>query len=133
MTLVIFIITLAVMEYLVFLSLRDWRAINSTSRPRPLQVIPEFERRLRVQHNTLEQLIAFIPAILAFSWMAKSIGWAGDEIASGLGVIWLIGRLLYATSYVRDPASRAMGFLLTLLPTFILLLGTLVAILVSLL
>ncbi|MFZ8928803.1 MAG: MAPEG family protein [Pseudohongiellaceae bacterium] len=133
MTLVIFIITLAVIEYLVFSLLAGLARDKFNIKAPAVTGHPEFERRLRVQHNTLEQLIAFIPAILAFSWMAESIGWAGDEIASGLGVIWLIGRLLYATSYVRDPASRAMGFLLTLLPTFILLLGTLVAILVSLL
>ena len=133
MTIVILIITLAVIEYMVFSFLAGMARDKYGIKAPAVSGHPEFERRLRVQQNTLEQLSAFIPAILAFSWVAESIGWAGNTIASGLGVIWLIGRFVYATSYVRDPSSRAVGFLMTVLPTFVLLGGTLVAILVSLL
>ena len=133
MTLVILIIMLAIIEYMAFTFLtgmaRDKHGIKAPA----MSGHPEFERRLRVQQNTLEQLIAFIPAIVSFAWVAESIGWAGNTIASGLGVIWLIGRFLYATSYVRDPSSRMIGFLMTLFPTAFLVAGTLVAIVISLL
>jgi len=133
MTIVILIITLAIIEYIVFSFLAGLAREKYGIKAPAVSGHPEFERRLRVQHNTLEQLIAFIPAMLTFSWMAESIGWAGNTIASGLGVIWLIGRFIYATSYVRDPSSRAVGFMMTIFPTIVLLVGTLVAILVSLL
>jgi glutathione S-transferase len=38
----------------------------------------------------------------------------------------LIGRQLYATSYVKDPSSRSAGYGLSALPTLILILGGLV-------
>jgi glutathione S-transferase len=131
MTLVILIIILALMEYMVF-SFRVGMARGKYGIQAPaITGNPEFERHFRVQQNTLEQLIVFIPAILAFSWMAESIGWPGNYIASGLGVIWLIGRFLFASSYVRDPGSRTLGFMMTFFPSALMVLGTLVCILIS--
>jgi len=132
MTLVILIIMLALIEYTVFsFQVGMARAKYGVNAP-AITGHPEFERYFRVQQNTLEQLIVFIPAIVSFAWMAESIGWAGNYIASGFGVIWLIGRFVYATSYVRDPASRSVGFLMTFAPSTIMVLGTLVCILISL-
>ncbi|MDG2176100.1 MAG: MAPEG family protein [Gammaproteobacteria bacterium] len=131
MTLVILIIILALMEYMLF-TFRVGMARGKYGIQAPaITGNPEFERYFRVQQNTLEQLIVFIPAILAFSWMAESIGWPGNYIASGLGVIWIIGRYLYASSYVRDPVSRSIGFMMTFLPSALMLVGTLVCILIS--
>jgi len=65
--------------------------------------------------------------------MAESVGWAGYYIASGLGVIWLIGRFLYAISYVKDPASRGVGFLMSFFPTVVMIVGTLICVVISLL
>jgi len=79
-----------------------------------------FERHFRVQQNTLEQLIVFIPGIYLFSRYYNPL-WA-----AGLGVVYLIGRQIYAVTYVRDPAKRSAGFGLTFLPTVILLIGGLI-------
>jgi glutathione S-transferase len=79
-----------------------------------------FERHFRVQQNTLELLIAFVPGLYLFSHYFNPL-WA-----AGLGVVYLIGRQLYATSYVKDPASRGAGYGLSALPTLILILGGLV-------
>jgi glutathione S-transferase len=79
-----------------------------------------FERHFRVQQNTLELLILFVPGLYLFSHYFNPL-WA-----AGLGVVYLIGRQLYATSYVKDPSSRSAGYGLSALPTLILILGGLV-------
>jgi len=77
----------------------------------------EFERYFRVHQNTLEQLVMFLPAMYAFAVYVDSL-WA-----AGLGVVYLIGRLIYLKSYTSDPASRGLGFMLTFVPTAIMVLG----------
>jgi uncharacterized membrane protein YecN with MAPEG domain len=82
---------------------------------------PVFERYFRVQMNTLEQLVAFLPAIWLFAQFID------PHWAAGLGAVYLVGRLLYFFSYVKEPKSRALGFMLTILPIFIMLAGVLYA------
>lgn len=74
-----------------------------------------FERAFRVQMNTLEQLVGFLPALLI-----AGLYWSNAIIAS-IGVVYLIGRFLYRQLYMKNPAKRAPGFLLTVIPTFTLL------------
>jgi uncharacterized membrane protein YecN with MAPEG domain len=76
-----------------------------------------FERYLRVQMNTLEQLIVFIPAIVLFAQ------YLSPYLAAALGVVFLIGRLVYFFAYVKDPKKRETGFILSFAPTVILLGG----------
>ncbi|MBC7505671.1 MAG: MAPEG family protein [Sandarakinorhabdus sp.] len=78
---------------------------------------PEFDKRNRVHINTLEQLVLFVPAIV----FAAPV--LGDPIAAMLGLLWSVGRLVYARSYYADPAKRSLGFMLTLLPTLILIIA----------
>jgi glutathione S-transferase len=131
MELVILIIVLALFEYLVFSFQTGMaRARYRISAPATTGH-PVFERYFRVQQNTLEQLVIFIPALVGFSVSAEAIDWPGNEIAAFLGVIWLTGRALYARAYVREPQTRATGFMLTLIPSVVLMLGTLAAILLA--
>lgn len=74
-----------------------------------------FERMYRVQMNTLETLVAFLPALL----IAGNY-WPG-LLVSALGVIYIIGRFLYWKSYVVEPSSRGLGFMLSMIPTLILI------------
>ena len=76
-----------------------------------------FERFFRVQMNTLEQLASFIPSLYLFSRYFNPL-WA-----AALGAVYLVGREVYAASYVKDPAKRGPGFGLTFLPIIILLGG----------
>jgi glutathione S-transferase len=67
---------------------------------------PEFERAFRVQMNTLEQFVLFLPLL----WLATVYPVVSGYLAPGLGLIWLIGRALYASGYMADPAKRSLGF-----------------------
>jgi glutathione S-transferase len=86
-----------------------------------------FERHFRVQQNTLEQLVAFIPGLYLFGRYLNPL-WA-----AGLGVVYLLGRQVYAVSYVKDPAKRGAGFGLTFLPTVVLIAGGLIGAILHLL
>lgn len=78
------------------------------------------ERRFRVHYNTLEQLIAFYPGLWSFGMFVS------ETIAALLGVVYLIGRIIYFMQYTRNPDSRGPGFGLSALPVYVLLLGGLV-------
>jgi len=79
-----------------------------------------FERAVRVQMNTLEQLVCFVPALLI-----AAVYWP-QVYVTATGVVYLVGRTLYRQAYVKDPARRGLGFLLTFLPTTLLALAGLV-------
>ena len=79
-----------------------------------------FERHFRVHMNTLEQLVMFLPALWIFAHFVSPI-WA-----AALGVVFIIGRAIYARAYVRDPKSRSLGFALTALPTLVMMIGILI-------
>ena len=87
---------------------------------------PQFERALRVQQNTLEQLIWFLPALWLFAAYVSPL-WA-----SIIGLVWIAGRIYYAVSYYRDPATRELGFIIGFASSGVLLIGALVGILVHL-
>jgi glutathione S-transferase len=113
------VIVLALIEFFVFLSLVG-RARGRYGIMAPATTGHEmFERYFRVQQNTLEQLIVFLPSIWLFAQFISPI-WAAI-----LGAIFLIGRIFYATGYVRDPKARSLGFALSSFPNLILLLGAL--------
>jgi uncharacterized membrane protein YecN with MAPEG domain len=78
-----------------------------------------FDRLFRVQQNTLEQLIVFIPAVYAFAHFLSPL-WALI-----LGAVFIIGRFLYSAEYIKDPKTRTLGMSLTLLPNAVLILGAL--------
>jgi uncharacterized membrane protein YecN with MAPEG domain len=65
---------------------------------------PAFERAFRVQMNTLEAVLMFLPSL----WLATQYGsplWAGIA-----GLVWVAGRVWYALAYLKDPAKREGGF-----------------------
>jgi glutathione S-transferase len=74
-----------------------------------------FERYYRVQVNTLETLVVFLPAL----WIA-ALYWSPPSVAL-IGALYLLGRLLYWRSYVREPGSRTLGYMLSALPTVALI------------
>lgn len=83
---------------------------------------PDFERVFRVQQNTLEQLILFLPSLWLFS-LFVSPTWG-----AGIGGAWVIGRILYAWGYYQEAQKRRLGFAINILSLIVLLLGSLVGI-----
>jgi len=82
-----------------------------------------WERLFRVQQNTLEQLIIFIPAILIFSYYVSS-KWVLIP-----GALYLIGRQIYSMTYIKNPKNRTVGMSLTFAANVILMLGGLYGVL----
>lgn len=86
-----------------------------------------FERVFRVQQNTLEQLIIFFPSLWIFGYFVE------PRIGAGLGVLFLVGRIMYARGYVQHPDKRGPGFIMGSLATLALILGGLVGVCLELL
>lgn len=81
---------------------------------------PEYERRVRVHHNTLEHLVLFLPGLWLFSFAVDPY-WA-----AGIGVLWPIGRVLYALGYYQAPEKRLPGLYMGMPPIYIFVLGSII-------
>lgn len=116
---VLVVIVLALLQFLLFgIAVARARARYGVRAP-AVSGHEIFERYFRVQANTLEQLIMFLPAIWLFAQFVD------PHWAAALGVVYLAGRGIYFYSYVKNPASRALGFALTSIPTLLMLAGVL--------
>ncbi len=127
MDLVVVIILLAIVQFIVFGALvgltRNKFAVHAPA----TEGNESWERRFRVQQNTMEQLVSFIPAI----WICAT--YASVWAACVLGVVYLIGRTLYAVSYIKDPASRGPGMVVTFAAVVLLVLAGLGGVITSIL
>src|SRR5437879_12823820 len=77
----------------------------------------DFERVFRAQMNTLEWMPIFLPSLWLFAI------YIGDIFAAGLGVVWIVGRILYWNGYRQAANKRSMGFAVQALACFALCLG----------
>ena len=78
---------------------------------------PDFERVFRVHMNTLEWMPIFLPAL----WLFAIYG--SDAIAAALGVVWIVGRILYMTGYAKAADKRGPGFAIQAMAAIALWLG----------
>jgi len=86
---------------------------------------PKFECALRVQQNTLEQLVFFLPLLWIFSYYISSL-WGLI-----LGAVWIVGRILYAWGYYQAPEKRGPGFGISSLSSLVLLGGAIVGVVLN--
>ena len=82
----------------------------------------DFERVFRVQQNTLEWMPIFLPLLWFF------VLYVNDWAAALLGLVWLVGRVLYIRGYTEAADKRHKGFALQALACGALLIGTLAGI-----
>lgn len=85
-----------------------------------------FERYFRAQQNTVEQLLVFLPAVYACGF------YASEALATVLGLLFVLGRMLYFRGYTDPEKNRAPGFVLGLLANVVMILATLYSLGVSL-
>jgi uncharacterized MAPEG superfamily protein len=102
--------TLAALLFYVVVSINVGRARTKFGIEAPAVTgSPDFERVYRVQMNTLEQLVAFLPALWLFAFYVSPT-WAAT-----LGSAWIAGRVIYAVAYYRAAEKRGPGFAITFL------------------
>jgi glutathione S-transferase len=115
------IVTLSALLLYFFMGLRVGQARRKFNVPAPAVTgNPDFERAYRVQMNTLEWLPIFLVSLWLFAW-----SWGSDLIAAGIGLIWIVGRVLYLTGYTKAAESRGPGFGVQALAAGVLLFGAL--------
>ena len=78
---------------------------------------PDFERVFRAQMNTLEWLPIFLPALWLFAV------YLGDVVAAAIGLVWVVGRILYVLGYAQAVAKRSLGFAIQALAAIALWVG----------
>ncbi|MFM8353563.1 MAG: MAPEG family protein [Gammaproteobacteria bacterium] len=120
MEFVIIIAMLALVQYMAF-GMLVGRARGKFGVEAPATTgHPEFERYFRAHYNTLEQLVIFLPALLAAGYLDNEL------VAVVAGAVFLIGRSLYFRTYVQDAAKRGPGMLLTFVSNIVLVLTALI-------
>lgn len=113
------VIVIALLEYVVFSALVGRaRGLYGVHAP-AVSGHEMFDRYFRVHQNTMELLVAFVPAIWLFGL------YVSPKWAALLGLVYIAGRIVYLLGYVKDPAKRALGFGLSVLPIVVLLAGAL--------
>lgn len=86
---------------------------------------PEFDRAFRVHMNTLEQLMVLLPALWLFGWYVHAL------IGALIGLLFIAGRFIYQAGYMKDPASRRPGSMVSGVAMVVLLVGGLIGAAVS--
>lgn len=117
-------VTLAALAVYLWTGLNVARARARYKIPAPAMDGPlQFQSTLRVQANTLEQL----PMLLAPLWMCAA--YLGDGWAAAGGLLWCVARVIYAIGYYRAPSRRELGFILGMVASALLVVGTIAGLL----
>ena len=85
----------------------------------------EFERAYRVHQNTIEQMIIFVPSLWMFGFYVDA------RVGAGIGILFIIARLIYRNAYRGNPKSRGVGFGIGAFSMMVLLLGGLIGAVMS--
>jgi glutathione S-transferase len=87
---------------------------------------PDFERVFRVQMNTLEWMPIFLPAL----WLAAV--YVSDIGAALVGLVWIVGRVIYMLGYGEAAEKRHLGFSVQVIAAGVLWLAALIGVVMSL-
>ena len=108
---------LALLLYLAVLMNAGWARAKYKVKAPAVTGNEQFERAYRVQMNTLEQLVFFLPSMWIYALLLN------DKVAAAGGVIWILGRAIYAVAYTRNPASRGLEYLISFVAQLGLFIG----------
>jgi glutathione S-transferase len=78
---------------------------------------PDFERVFRVHQNMLEWMPIFLPSL----WLCAI--YLSDVAAAAVGVVWVVGRVLYYVGYAGAVERRLPGFFIQAMACFLLIIG----------
>jgi len=121
------LVTLLSLLTYFWMSLRVPRARIKAGIPAPAMTgEPVLERTIRAHYNTLEWLPIYLVALWLFA-----IYWS-VLVAAAMGVVWIVGRILYALGYAAEASRRGPGFLIQSVAVAVLLFGALGRIIYSL-
>lgn len=113
---------LAVLFY-VYLGTRVAAARRTFGVPLPATTgHPDFERVNRAHLNTLE----WMPVFLVPLWLCAL--YLSDAGAAVLGLVWIVGRIMYFAGYREAADKRHIGFLVQGIACLLLLVGALAGI-----
>ena len=125
MSLVDFVALLALLQFFTF-SLLVGRARGKYGVKAPAITGHEmFERAFRVQMNTLELMVLFLPAL----YLGAKY-WSPTYVAV-TGAVYIVGRFIYWRAYMTAPQTRSLGFALSVGPCLVLLVASLIGIIKS--
>ena len=117
---------------LLTLAIYFWMAINvgkaraAHNVPAPKADGPDaFLRVVRVHENTMEGLLLYLPSLWLFA-LAFSDVWAAL-----IGLLYPVGRIVYAVGYYGAAERRSTGFSIGLISTALLFLGAIVFLLLA--
>ena len=113
----VLLVVLGVCMHIIYLSMMVGKARAAYDIQAPATTGHDmFDRNYRAHINSIEQSVVFFPllAVCAFS--------GATTVAAILGAAYLLGRILYAAAYVKEPTKRAAGMILGFLAQIGLLL-----------
>jgi glutathione S-transferase len=113
------VVLLALLEYFAFVFLVGRARGKYGIKAPAITGHPVFERTFRVQQNTLELLIIFVPAIVLFG---SYVSWRWGSL---LGLLFILGRAAYAAGYIAAPEKREIGASVSFAANTVLLVGAL--------
>lgn len=99
------LVTLATLLLLIWCGWLVGKARGKYQVPAPATTGPDdFERVFRVQMNTLENSVLFLPAL----WLAAI--YFSPRVAAILGAVWVASRIWYAIGYASSAKARHVPF-----------------------
>lgn len=115
------IVTVVTLFIYMWMAVQVGKSRGKHDVPAPQNAGPdEFLRALRVHENTVEGLLLFLPALWMFALTF------GDLWAALVGLFYPLGRIVYALGYYQAADKRSRGFMIGLISTMILLIGSLI-------
>ena len=116
------IILIALLQFIFFTGRAGFSRGKYDIKPPKTVGNERWERIFRIQQNTMEQLVIFIPAMLIFS-LYVSATWVLLP-----GILFIVGRHIYSRLYLESPENRGPGMVLSFFTNIALVIGGLIGV-----